>query len=297
MASVWAKNEREYLSEKIEIELSGKFDCLDLAVTEKIEVEFALRTVRESHCLSYNELRQKIKSFQPVFLESLFAKGFPKKQSSILVGWMCDLSTVPGEWVNRIIGRIKEDNETRMENRTWRGSPNPQKLHTFFFLTKSPEYYKNFTWPENCHLGFTATKQTEFNKRYHDILPMTVNRKSPFVPAGNPLIFAMLEPLVEEINIEWGKTLDWVVVGGGKSPLNPDWVRSIRDQCKAAGIRFHFKSWGDWLPFGQNDSYALVNWGNHTHNGDAHKTGKKLSRNILDGIRHMQGPVVSNDMH
>jgi protein gp37 len=44
--------------------------------------------------------------------------------------------------------------------------------------------------------------------------------------------------------------LDWVIVGGesggGARPTHPDWVRSIRDQCAAAGVAFHFKQRGDW---------------------------------------------------
>ena len=45
--------------------------------------------------------------------------------------------------------------------------------------------------------------------------------------------------------------LDWVIVGGesgpGARPMHPDWARSIRDQCKAAGVPFFFKQWGNWL--------------------------------------------------
>ena len=39
--------------------------------------------------------------------------------------------------------------------------------------------------------------------------------------------------------------IDWVVVGGesgpGARPVHPDWVRSVRDQCRAAGVPFYFK--------------------------------------------------------
>lgn len=42
--------------------------------------------------------------------------------------------------------------------------------------------------------------------------------------------------------------LDWVVAGGESGPkarpCDPDWVRSLRDQCQAAGVAFHFKQWG-----------------------------------------------------
>lgn len=46
--------------------------------------------------------------------------------------------------------------------------------------------------------------------------------------------------------------LDWVIVGGesGKKarPMHPDWARSLRDQCVAAGVPFFFKQWGKWYP-------------------------------------------------
>ena len=45
--------------------------------------------------------------------------------------------------------------------------------------------------------------------------------------------------------------LDWAIVGGesgpGARPMHPDWARSIRDQCAAAGTAFFFKQWGEWL--------------------------------------------------
>lgn len=53
-----------------------------------------------------------------------------------------------------------------------------------------------------------------------------------------------------------GGGIDWVVVGGesgpGARPMHPDWARSLRDQCVAAGVPFLFKQWGEWA---------------HTHDG------------------------------
>ena len=47
-------------------------------------------------------------------------------------------------------------------------------------------------------------------------------------------------------------TLDWVIVGGESGPnarpMHPDWARSLRDQCAAAGTPFLFKQWGEWKP-------------------------------------------------
>lgn len=44
--------------------------------------------------------------------------------------------------------------------------------------------------------------------------------------------------------------LDWVICGGesgpGARPMHPDWARSLRDQCVAAGVPFFFKQWGEW---------------------------------------------------
>jgi protein gp37 len=39
--------------------------------------------------------------------------------------------------------------------------------------------------------------------------------------------------------------IDWVIVGGEsgpkKRPFNPDWARTIRDECQEAGVPFFMK--------------------------------------------------------
>ena len=44
--------------------------------------------------------------------------------------------------------------------------------------------------------------------------------------------------------------IDWVIVGGESGPnarpMHPDWARSLRDQCIAAGVPYLFKQWGEW---------------------------------------------------
>lgn len=66
-----------------------------------------------------------------------------------------------------------------------------------------------------------------------------------------------------------GQRLHWVVVGGetalraGTARLmHPDWARTLRDQCTAAGVPFFFKQWGSWAPPDQFDSigYDDVAW-------------------------------------
>ena len=47
-----------------------------------------------------------------------------------------------------------------------------------------------------------------------------------------------------------GNAIDWVIVGGESGynarPMHPDWARSLRDQCDAAGVPFLFKQHGEW---------------------------------------------------
>jgi protein gp37 len=54
--------------------------------------------------------------------------------------------------------------------------------------------------------------------------------------------------------------LDWVVAGGesgrGARPMHPDWARSLRDQCLAAGVSYFFKQWGEWAPAPEDMNYA-----------------------------------------
>lgn len=49
-----------------------------------------------------------------------------------------------------------------------------------------------------------------------------------------------------------GRGIDWVVAGGESGPkarpMHPAWVRSLRDQCAVAGVRFLFKQWGEYGP-------------------------------------------------
>lgn len=46
--------------------------------------------------------------------------------------------------------------------------------------------------------------------------------------------------------------IDWVICGGESGPnarpMHPDWARSLRDQCQAAGVPFFFKQWGEYHP-------------------------------------------------
>lgn len=67
-----------------------------------------------------------------------------------------------------------------------------------------------------------------------------------------------LEPwLWEEAGPEWAgknpsRDIGWVIVGGESGPnhrpIDPDWVRSLRDRCVDALCPFFFKQWGGRTP-------------------------------------------------
>jgi protein gp37 len=66
---------------------------------------------------------------------------------------------------------------------------------------------------------------------------------------GKPRIaFLSIEPLLENLGRFNLTGIHWAIVGGesghGARPIKADWVRSIRTQCFAQGVRFFFKQWG-----------------------------------------------------
>jgi protein gp37 len=60
--------------------------------------------------------------------------------------------------------------------------------------------------------------------------------------------FLSIEPLLEDLGDVNLEGIDWVIVGGESGPharpMDPGWVRSIRDQCVDADVPFFFKQWG-----------------------------------------------------
>lgn len=108
-------------------------------------------------------------------------------------------------------------------------------------------------------------------------------------------------------DFDLGPKIDWVIVGGesglGARPMHPDWARSLRDQCAAAGVPFFFKQWGLFtpllsaLPVEGSCSSDNVAWPDGTlgrgHSDDRGGAGqwlyraqKSLAGRLLDGIEH-----------
>ena len=64
--------------------------------------------------------------------------------------------------------------------------------------------------------------------------------------------FLSLEPLLGPLpNLDL-TAIDWVIVGGESGPrhrpVDPEWVRDLRDRCIAENVPFFFKQWGGRTP-------------------------------------------------
>lgn len=165
----------------------------------------------------------------------------------------------------------------------------------------------------NVWIGATVVNQAEADRDIPKLLDVPVRVR-----------FLSMEPLLDGVSIKpWlqpkffhggralngramvqshpSERLDWVIVGGesgpGARPMHPDWARSLRDQCAAAGVPFLFKQWGEWLPAKEGRSITgrtLVLEGSapFTDNPQWHgfedgqqvaRVGKKAAGRLLDG--------------
>lgn len=146
--------------------------------------------------------------------------------------------------------------------------------HQYIFLTKQHkrmvDIILNHWWCEegrfpNWWMGVTVCTQAEWNKKAGDFLKVPGKKWVSYEPAIGPLKFLKCELM----------DISLVVVGGESGPkarpMHPDWVRSVRDQCAAAGVPFYFKQWGEWV---QDDFQTVLRSG---------ATPKRLSVHVTTG--------------
>jgi len=146
-------------------------------------------------------------------------------------------------------------------------------------------------WP-NVWLGATMVNQPEYDRDIGKLLR---------TPAA--VRFLSIEPMLGAIDMRMGGAsmptysehrplprLDWVIVGGESGqharPMHPDWARSLRYQCDAAGVPFLFKQWGEWLPDNQNPAIK-----GPSGDTQAIRLGKKAAGRLLDGVEHNGYPA------
>lgn len=128
--------------------------------------------------------------------------------------------------------------------------------HTFLILTKRAGIASERAESHpNIYHGLTICNQAEADEKIPVFLQVPGKKFLSVEPclSGidlkrwiNPVshVFGTLTQLPFAINA--------VILGGetgpGARPMHPDWVRSVRDQCAAAGVPFFFKGWGKHLP-------------------------------------------------
>lgn len=108
-----------------------------------------------------------------------------------------------------------------------------------------------------------------------------------------------------------GDGIHWIVAGGesgpGARPMHPNWARTLRDQCKAAGVPFFFKQWGQWAPgemvpdgrsyptqqyFDGKWKECSDDWATEKDGGSIlYRIGKKAAGRLLDGKEYSEYPV------
>jgi len=102
--------------------------------------------------------------------------------------------------------------------------------------------------PANVWIGTTVEDQTRADERIPELLK---------IPAR--VRFLSCEPLLGPVDLQLEADpprntglprcrVDWVIAGGesgpGDRPMHPDWARSLRDQCQAAGVPYFMKQMG-----------------------------------------------------
>jgi protein gp37 len=117
---------------------------------------------------------------------------------------------------------------------------NGASWHTYQVLTKRPQltarYDPFLKWAPNIWMG-TSVENEDVLWRVDMLRECHAATK-----------FLSIEPLIGPLKKLKLKGIDWVIVGGesghGARPMDPDWVREIRDQCIAQKVAFFFKQWG-----------------------------------------------------
>lgn len=258
----------------------------------KIETDNATRGGAARHVRWTGEVR-----FLPERLEEPLHWKKPRR---IFVCDMGDLfhESVKLEWLHKIFATIFKC---------------PQ--HTFQILTKRAHrmlevmngtdgegrFFQQWPMP-NVWIGVSVENQHFADER----IPLLLQ-----TPAAVRWISA--EPLLGPVDLRYiweephphGPYLDWVVCGGESGPharpMHPDWARSLRDQCQAAGVPFFFKQWGEFLPVLQDSPHLppkemdTKTVRKLVRQLAAYRVGKKLSGRLLDGREWNEFPYSGKD--
>jgi protein gp37 len=103
---------------------------------------------------------------------------------------------------------------------------------------------RNGPLPDHIWVGVTVENQAMADRRIPLLLSISAAVR-----------FLSVEPLLGPVSLKkyLKRGIDWVIVGGESGhcarPLHPEWVENLLDECRADGVAFFFKQWGEWAPF------------------------------------------------
>jgi protein gp37 len=103
--------------------------------------------------------------------------------------------------------------------------------------------------PSNVWIGTTVENQDMADKRLPQLLSIPARvRFLSCEPLLDPVDISSILPDEDGYRATGDHYIDWVICGGesgpNASPMNPDWARSLRDQCAAASVPFFMKQMG-----------------------------------------------------
>ncbi len=176
----------------------------------------------------------------------LKAMGQPRYRNGFAVTLQDDLIQLPLRWkkprlvfVNSMSDLFHKDVPDEFIAACFE-TMNQASQHSFQILTKRIERVVAMAdllaWGKNIWMG-TSVESAEFQHRAETLAA---------VPAQ--IRFLSVEPLLGPVPKLPMEGLHWIIAGGesgpGVRPMEPDWVRSIRDQCQSKQVPFFFKQWG-----------------------------------------------------
>jgi protein gp37 len=116
--------------------------------------------------------------------------------------------------------------------------------HTFQILTKRHERLADLAdqlpWHPNVWMGVSIE-----NRRF-------VHRADFLRSVPTAVRFISAEPLLGPLDGLRLDGIDWLIAGGESGPrhrrVRVEWLRALRDQCRAERVAFFFKQWGGRTP-------------------------------------------------
>lgn len=116
--------------------------------------------------------------------------------------------------------------------------------HTYQVLTKRAtrlaKVAHHLPWPPNVWMGVSVEDANHLDRIDH----------LRTVPAATRFVSA--EPLLGPLDDVSLIGIDWLIAGGESGlrarPVDPDWVRGLREQCNRQEVAFFFKQWGGRTP-------------------------------------------------